>query len=244
MIAGLASLGDDLESAVLTSAGNLAGRSRRNRDAQFTALNQNGQKIGAKGHRTRQLLIETTVRLLETQGLRDLSVVDVAREASTSPATFYVYFRGVPEVVLAALEAAEQTSPELEALVSENWLEHGCTGSAESFVDLYTEMWNRNRTIFGVRNMAAEEGDQRFIESRGDHAKPMLVALSRQVQRAKDAGRVPAHLTPIASAAAILIMLERLSSVGPQSEIDGELTFRNIKQSVSYMVAFMLGSRD
>lgn len=219
-------------------------RKGRERAAPAIALNQNGQKIGAKGRRTRELLIETTVRLLESHGLRDLSVVDVAREASTSPATFYVYFRGVPEVVLAALEGTEQTSPELEALVAENWLEHGCAGSADRFVDLYTELWNRHRTIFRVRNLAAEEGDQRFVDSRGVHARPMLTALSRQIQRAKDAGRVPEHLSPMASAAAILIMLERLSSVGPQSDIEGVLSYQNIKQSAAYMIAFMLGARD
>nr|WP_260582911.1 TetR/AcrR family transcriptional regulator [Sphingopyxis sp. PET50] len=69
-----------------------------------------GRKLGAKGQRTRQQLIEATVALLETHGLRDVSVVDVARAAQTSPATFYVYFKGVPEAVLAALEHASQTS--------------------------------------------------------------------------------------------------------------------------------------
>ena len=43
------------------------------------AYNQYGQKIGSKGERTRQLLIDTTVELLESHGLRDVSVVDVAR---------------------------------------------------------------------------------------------------------------------------------------------------------------------
>lgn len=216
----------------------------RKRGGEVIALNQNGQKIGAKGRRTRQLLIDTTVRLLETHGLRDLSVVDVAREADTSPATFYVYFRGVPEVVLAALEGTELTSPELEALASENWLEHGCTGSAEKFVDLYARLWNAHRTIFRVRNLAAEEGDERFLASRNAHAQPMLSALSRQIKRAQEAGRVPDHLTPMASAAAVLIMLERLSSVGPTSEVDGANAYEHIKQSAAYMIAFMLGARD
>ena len=116
------------------------------------------RKLGAKGQRTRQQLIDATVALLETHGLRDVSVVDVARAAQTSPATFYVYFKGVPEVVLAALESATQTSPELEAIIARDWLKPGAAADARMFVDHYTEIWNRNRTIFVVRNLAAEEG--------------------------------------------------------------------------------------
>ena len=63
-------------------------------------LNQIGQKIGAKGERTRQRLIDVTVELLETHGMRDLTVAEIARVAETSSATFYVYFDNVQAVVL------------------------------------------------------------------------------------------------------------------------------------------------
>jgi hypothetical protein len=65
--------------------------------ARAARYNHYGQKIGSKGERTRQTLIDVTVDLLETHGLRDVSVADVARVAKTSPATFYVYFRGCPK---------------------------------------------------------------------------------------------------------------------------------------------------
>src|SRR3546814_15871581 len=67
--------------------------------ADQDAPEANGRKLGAKGQRTRQQLIDATVALLETPGLRDVSVVAVARAAPTSPATFYVYFKDVPDVV-------------------------------------------------------------------------------------------------------------------------------------------------
>src|SRR3546814_2469796 len=67
--------------------------------------------------------------------------------AQTSPATFYVYFKGVPEVVLAALEGASQTSPELEAITARDWLVPGADEAAAAFVECYTDLWNRNRTI-------------------------------------------------------------------------------------------------
>jgi AcrR family transcriptional regulator len=208
---------------------------------QPASYNHYGQKIGSKGERTRQLLIETTVELLETHGLRDVSVVDVARAAKTSPATFYVYFRGVPEVVLAALETATQTSPELEALVGRDWLDGEAQGAAMAFVEAYTNLWNRNRTIFRVRNLAAEEGDARFLQARMDAAHPMMEALSGAVTRAQAAGRVPAGLTPQACAGTLLMMLERLSAVGPITKEAPGLSYAALKASAAYTLAAMLG---
>ena len=199
------------------------------------------RKLGAKGQRTRQQLIDATVALLETNGLRDVSVVDVARAANTSPATFYVYFKGVPEAVLAALEGASQTSPELEALIDRDWLSPGAMDDARMFVDRYTELWNRNRNIFVVRNLAAEEGDARFYEARMRQARPMMKAISEQVSRAQAAGRTPGDLSPTACSGTILMMLERLAAVGPISRGEDGVSYANLKAAAAHHLAIMLG---
>lgn len=204
----------------------------------------NGRKLGAKGRRTRQQLIDATVALLETHGLRDVSVVDVARAVQTSPGTFYVYFKGVPEVVLAALESATQTSPELEEIIARDWLKPGAAAAARDFVDCYTDIWNRNRTIFVVRNLAAEEGDARFYEARMDQARPMMAALSEQVKRAQAAGRTPADLSSRSCAGTMLMMLERLSAVGPMSRADDDVGYADLKAAAAHSIAMMLGARD
>lgn len=210
--------------------------------ASDPGYNHYGQKIGSKGERTRQMLIDTTVELLESKGLRDVSVVDVARAAKTSPATFYVYFRGVPEVVLAALESASQTSSELEALAARDWLAEGGQAAARDFVDAYTQLWNRNRTIFRVRNLAAEEGDMRFLQSRMEQAAPMMDALSAAVARAQAADRLPATLSPRSCAGTLLMMLERLAAVGPLTrEADG-LSYAALKTAAAFSLAAMLGA--
>jgi AcrR family transcriptional regulator len=203
----------------------------------------NGRKLGAKGRRTRQQLIDATVALLETHGLRDVSVIDVAKTAQTSPATFYVYFKGVPQAVLAALESATQTSPELEAIIARDWLAPGAAEDAGAFVDCYTEIWNRHRTIFVVRNLAAEEGDARFYEARMTQAMPMMNAISRQVVRAQAAGRTPARLSPRSCAATILMMLERLSAIGPISRDDDGISYAELKAAAAHSIAMMLGAR-
>ena len=215
-------------------------------DTHETAIAEpdaNGRKLGAKGRRTRQQLIDATVALLETHGLRDVSVVDVARAVQTSPGTFYVYFKGVPEVVLAALEGATQTSPELEAIIARDWLKPGAAAAARDFVDCYTDIWNRNRTIFVVRNLAAEEGDARFYEARMDQARPMMAAISEQVERAQAAGRTPADLSSRSCAGTMLMMLERLSAVGPMSRADDDVGYADLKAAAAHSIAMMLGAR-
>lgn len=205
--------------------------------------NQHGQKIGSKGERTRKALIDATVELLETHGLRDVSVADVARAAKTSPATFYVYFPGVPEVVLAALADASQTSPEIEALIARDWLAPEATGQARAFVDAYCALWNRHRTVFRVRNMAAEEGDTRFYHARMDAARPVMAALSSQIERAQAAGLIPADLKPRSCAGTMLMMLERLAAIGPLTQEDDDISYDSLRAAASLTVATMLGSR-
>jgi AcrR family transcriptional regulator len=205
-------------------------------------FNHYGQRIGSKGERTRQTLIDATIKLLESNGLRDVNVSDVAREAKTSPATFYVYFRGVPEVVLAALETTSQTSPELEALMAGDWLGDGARDAATRFVEAYTELWNRNGTVFRVRNLAAEEGDERFYRARMTAARPMMHAITAAVERAQAAGRTPSDLTPQACAGTILMMLERLSAIGPMSRESDGLSYATLKAAAAHTLAGMLGA--
>lgn len=215
----------------------------RGQDRRLVETITMDRKLGAKGQRTRQQLIEATVALLETHGLRDVSVVDVARAAQTSPATFYVYFRGVPEVVLAALEHASLSSPQLEEIVDGDWLGPGAADAAAAFVEEYTATWNRHRTIFVVRNLAAEEGDTRFYEARLKQSRPILEAISRQVERAQVAGRTPAHLSARSCAGTVLMILERLSAIGPMSSHSDGVGYADLKAAAAHSIAMMLGAR-
>ena len=204
-------------------------------------LNQIGQKIGAKGERPRQRLIDITVGLLETRGMRDLTGAEIARGAETSPATFYVYFDSVQAVVLGALERAPHSNDELVALIERPW-DRG-VADALAFVTLYTDLWNRHGTIFRVRNMAAEEGDERFLAARGGASVPMLKAISARVAAGQASGRIDASLHPASTAGVILAMLERLSSIGPSRQADASfgITFDHMRHAAAHMLAQMFG---
>jgi AcrR family transcriptional regulator len=207
-----------------------------------TAVNQNGQRLGAKGRRTRQRLIDVTIALLETHGLRDLTVAEVARTAETSAATFYVYFDGVTEVVLAALDHADLNQPELMALLDQDWCTDRGLSLAREFVQRYCAIWARYRTVFRVRNMAAEEGDPRFLAARVRSAEPIMAALAVRVEAAQRAGKLTRDLHALSTAAAIITLLERLSAVGPTTRGEHGLTFDTLIDSSSHMIAHVLGA--
>jgi AcrR family transcriptional regulator len=207
-----------------------------------TMLNQIGQKIGAKGLRTRQKLMSVTVDLLETHGLRDLTVAEIARVAETSPATFYVYFEGVPELLLAALEQTTQSAPELMAMLERDWAGPDGYRTARDFVELYCAHWREFSTVFRCRNLASEEGDERFQAARRTSVVPLIDALSARIASAQAAGRVPHHLQPRASAGAVLTLLERLAAVGPTTPEQPGMSLKTLKESAAHMVANMLGA--
>lgn len=59
---------------------------------------------GTRGQLTRQRLVDQTLVLLDQNGFRGLRVADIARQAGTSPATFYQYFGDLEDAILALLD--------------------------------------------------------------------------------------------------------------------------------------------
>ncbi len=206
-------------------------------------LNQIGQRIGAKGERTRQKLIDVTVSLLESHGMRDLTVAEVARVAETSPATFYVYFDSVQAVVLGALERAPHSNQALLDLMCAPWNISDAPARAIGFVRLYTDLWNRHGTIFRVRNMAAEEGDQRFLAARSAAALPMLESICQTIEQGQAAGRIPLAIHAASAAGVMLSMLERLSSVGPKQPYGPThgITYDRMREAAAHTLVQFLG---
>ena len=166
-----------------------------------------GRPLGKRGALTRRRLLDATGRLLETNGLRDLRVVDIAREVGTSPATFYQYFRDVQEAVLGlAEEVGEQTAP-LRDLLEQRWDGPDGLALARLLVDGFLVYWDEHRAILRTRNLAAQEGDQRFRDVRNRSLEPLTEAIAAKVAASGEEG-----LAPYAAAAALVAMMERMAA--------------------------------
>ncbi|MBC8364159.1 MAG: TetR/AcrR family transcriptional regulator [Actinobacteria bacterium] len=126
-----------------------------------------GRMPGRRGLATRQRLLDATAEQLESCGYRDLKVIDIARSAGTSPATFYQYFPDAEAAVLVkAAVLTEAWHEELRLLISERDWSGNPDAAALEVVDGFLTFWTDHRAILKVLDLASMEGDFRFRDLR------------------------------------------------------------------------------
>lgn len=205
-----------------------------------SAVALDGRPLGKRGAATRRRLLEATAQLLESHGVRDLRVVDIAREVGTSPATFYQYFRDVEEAVLAmTAEVGEELAP-VDELLRRSWTGPSGLDTARQMVDAFIRYWDEHRAVLRTRNLAAQEGDQRFRQVRNTSLRPITDHLAAAVSESQAAGRVSDDIAPMAAAAALVALLERMAAFHRDLETLGvtradvvETTARIVHQTVT-----------
>jgi len=171
-----------------------------------------GRSLGKRGAATRRRLLDATARLLESHGVRDLRVVDIAREVGSSPATFYQYFRDVEEAVLVLAEEVGEDLAPVGELLARPWKGAAGVASAREMVDAFLRYWDDHRAVLRTRNLAAQEGDRRFRDVRNRSLRPLTEGVAAKVAAAQADGAVGEDLSPIAAAAALVAMLERMAA--------------------------------
>ncbi len=173
-----------------------------------------GRVPGRRGMATRQRLLEQTSVLLETTSYRDLKVVDIAREAGTSPATFYQYFPDAESALLALAdglvgEGGERlTRPMREA----NWEGRAGYEACEAISTSFLEFWADHSALMAVIDLAALEGDQRFRGCRTQLLNKFTVAATQVIADQQSIGIAPPELDPEATAAVLVSMLAHVAA--------------------------------
>jgi AcrR family transcriptional regulator len=198
-----------------------------------------GRALGRRGAQTRRRLLDATAELLETRGIRDLRVVDIARAVGSSPATFYQYFRDVEAAVLALTQEVGNDLSPLLALLGQPWdADHGLD-DARALVAGFVEYWDRHRAVLRTRNLAAQEGDERFRDVRNRTLGEFMSSLTDKIAEARAAGRVVDEMSPLAASAALVALIERMAAFHRELEPIGisredlvETTARIIHQTV------------
>jgi len=126
-----------------------------------------GRIPGRRGLATRQKLLDATRVVLDTVAYRDLKVVDIARQAETSPATFYQYFPDAESAVLVqAAVLTEAWHEELQFLITGRDWSGDPDAAAHEVVDGFLTFWTDHRAILKVLDLASMEGDFRFRDLR------------------------------------------------------------------------------
>lgn len=175
-------------------------------------VDQSGRMLGPRAEQTRRRLLDATAGLLAATPLRDLKVIDVARAVGSSPATFYQYFEGVEDAVLALAARATAEMPAIVEQIEGPWSGSEGRARARVIVEAFIEHWDRHHAVLRVRNLASDEGDARFMEVRRAAMSPVIEALAAQIGGSRRAGRVRDEIHPYAAAAAMASILERLAA--------------------------------
>jgi AcrR family transcriptional regulator len=172
-----------------------------------------GRVAGRRGQATRQKLLDCLSEMLSSSPYRDVKVIDVARKAGTSPATFYQYF---PDVEGAVLEIAEQMATEgaalTELLQGRSWAGKAGWQTAQELVDGFLEFWRKNDAILRVVDLGAAEGDKRFYKLRMKILNSVNNSLADSVAELQAKGRVDKDVNPAAVAGSLVAMLAAVAS--------------------------------
>ena len=179
---------------------------------------QTGRKLGPRAIRTRDRILDATAKLLDERSVLDISVVDIAREVGSSPATFYHYFKDVEEAAVALATRASGEMPDLISLIDGPWGGRAGISTARRIVEAFIQHWDAHHPALMIRNFGAERGDARFQELRRAAFAPLLKRFADCITESQEQGRISKDMHPYAAAAALASILERLAAYHQELE--------------------------
>jgi AcrR family transcriptional regulator len=179
-----------------------------------------GRVPGERGRQTRQRLLDATVELLTTTSWRSVKVTDIARQARTSPATFYQYFANVEQAIRVLAEAMVDQAAQLAELVGGDWSADASWDTARAVTEGFLSYWEDNRAVFRVIDLATEEGDAELRGIRVRALNAVTVALAQVIVAASPstegtpgtATDSPAGTDPMAVAGTLVAMFASVSA--------------------------------
>jgi len=171
-----------------------------------------GRVPGRRGQATRRKLLDTTAALLETTSYRTIKVIDIAREAGTSPATFYQYFADVEQAVLVLAEEVARDAVQLTEFVRGDWSAEASDETARAVVERFMDFWEGHRAVLRVVELATEEGDLRFQRLRVRALNTLTESLRETIAEMQDRGELPNSVDPFATAGVLVSMLAHVGS--------------------------------
>ncbi|MBO8186554.1 TetR family transcriptional regulator [Streptomyces spirodelae] len=167
-----------------------------------------GRVAGRRGQATRQKLLDCLSEMLSSSPYRDVKVIDVARRAGTSPATFYQYFPDVEGAVLEIAEAMAKEGAGLTELVAgRSWVGKAGRQTAEDLVEGFLTFWRKNDAILRVVDLGAAEGDKRFYKIRMKILNSVNNSLADAIKDLQSRGKVDKEINAAAVAGSLVAML-------------------------------------
>ena len=171
-----------------------------------------GRVPGRRGRATRQKLLDCTAEMLRSTSYRSVKVIDIAREAGTSPATFYQYFADVEAAILVLAQEMALDGQRLVHLVAEgNWKGRAGYQTALDLTDAFFEFWDQHRPVLRVVDLSTDEGDRRFRSIRVGLLNAVTIELARVIGELQAEGK-NLGVEPLAQAGVLVTMLANVAA--------------------------------
>jgi len=154
-----------------------------------------GRVPGQRGMATRRRLLLATVELLSSTPWRSVKVIDIARSAGTSPATFYQYFENVEQSIGVLAEEMVAEAADVAELIEGDWSEECSWETALAVTEGFLAYWEANRAVFRVVDLATEEGDAELRGVRVRALNAVTVSLARAISQNVPGGGGPTGAT-------------------------------------------------
>jgi AcrR family transcriptional regulator len=199
-----------------------------------------GRVAGRRGQATRTRLLECLLELLESSSYRDVTVIDVARLAGTSPATFYQYF---PDIQAAVLELANEVVREAGALkelaAERNWTGKAGAAAAGQLVDGFLDFWHTHEAALRVVDLAAAEGDRRFARLRLKLLNNVVSALTDSITELQKNGKLDREV-PAAAISGVLVTLLAASAAHTKAFESWSVRDADLRAALTRLVTWSL----
>lgn len=197
-----------------------------------------GRVPGRRGRATRDKLLRATTDLLGKRSYRDLTVVEIAKRARTSTATFYQYFSDVEAAIAELAHELGEEGPRLVEIIAKGaWRTDGYEPALE-LVDAFIDLWERHRAILRVVDLATTEGDLRFRNIRTHLLSQVTDALRDAIVKVSDG-----KTEPRAQAAALVSLLAHVAEHRYGFEFWG-IRLDDMRRSTARLVAWGITGRE
>jgi AcrR family transcriptional regulator len=171
-----------------------------------------GRVPGRRGLATRQKLLDCTAEMLRSTSYRSVKVIDIAREAGTSPATFYQYFADVEAAILVLAQEMALDGERLVRLVAEGeWKGKAGYQTSLDLTDAFFAFWDQHRPVLRVVDLSTDEGDRRFRNIRVRLLNAVTTELARVISELQAEGK-NLGVEPLAQAGVLVTMLANVAA--------------------------------
>jgi AcrR family transcriptional regulator len=171
-----------------------------------------GRVPGRRGRATRQKLLDCTAEMLRSTSYRSVKVIDIAREAGTSPATFYQYFADVEAAILVLAQEMALDGERLVLLVADGtWKGKAGYQTALDLTDAFFAFWDQHRPVLRVVDLSTDEGDRRFRNIRVRLLNAVTTELARVISDLQAEGK-NLGIEPLAQAGVLVTTLANVAA--------------------------------